>query len=149
QRRLESFFSLLARGREGQGRPAEALQAYLDFSAFAGGRGLVNTPGEQGRRLRPDLWGCDRVGALMARATPPQRGQLEDAVSARWHRVRARDAGELRRFVAEFGPETAAGREARFELTRRLLNGHCLEAELLLSRLLQEAADPPTQARAA
>lgn len=148
QRRLELYFSLLGRGREQQGRLLDALQAYLDYSALADRTDLVAAPGEVGRRLRPDLWVRDRLARLWAQAVPAQRQLLDEALAARWQRVRDGQLDDLRRFAAHFGPETAAGRAAHLELARRLAASTPLEAALLLLRLLREADDPPTRGRA-
>jgi outer membrane protein assembly factor BamB len=150
QRRRGNFLCLLAKGREHQGRLAEAFQAYLDFAAEAARRELVSVLDEPTVKARPDVWAQGRIAAMVAQATPEQRRPLEELVARQWQTVRdANDVEGLRRFVAVFGSLLTVGKEARLKLAERLAEEDAfLEAELNLLRLRRQE-EPAAAARAA
>lgn len=152
QRRQANFLCLLAKGREAQGRLADALGAYLAFGALPGAkdkdRELVGVIDEPVVRSRPDSWAQGHIDAMLARASPEQRRALEQEVTRQWESAKsAKDLGPLRRLVSLFGPAWAAAAEARLELAERLGPDNFLEAELQLLDTLRQA-DRALRARA-
>jgi outer membrane protein assembly factor BamB/tetratricopeptide (TPR) repeat protein len=149
-RRRATYLALLGRGREQQGKVAEALQAYADFAATAAGNELVSVPDEPAVKAPADVWAHGRIRALLARATPEQRQVLTDVVAKQWQAVRqAGDTAGLRTFVRLFGSAGTSGREARALLAERLTNErHFAEAERELLLLRQQTDDRTAAARA-
>jgi outer membrane protein assembly factor BamB len=132
QRRQALLRRLLAEGWDRQRRPAEALQAYLDYSALAGS-GLVGDRGDAALELRPDLWVRRQLVELFRRAAPEQRRALEAEIVGRWQALQARGSGDLRRLVTLLAPDTRLGREFRLELAERLAReGDVTQAALYL-----------------
>jgi hypothetical protein len=149
-RRQSGYLYLLAEGRVKQGRLMEAFQAYLDFGALAGNNELVSVINEPAVKARPDVWARGRIAALVAKASPQQREQLESEIAKRWKAVQdSKDLESLRRFVAAFGSVFAVGREARLRLAERLIEENSpLEAEGHLLQLRQQDQDPQIAGRA-
>jgi hypothetical protein len=153
RRRQRSYFLLVARLRESQGRLMEALQAYLDFSRVAPSEELLPLPGDSAVKARSNVWVRGRIAELLKKATPEQRKPLE-AEMARWLKeVEGRnDEQSLCNFLELAGPETAAGREGRLLLAERLLGRppltHFLEAELHLLQVRDQGEDRVHAARA-
>jgi outer membrane protein assembly factor BamB len=155
-RRDANFLSLLGRGREQQGRLLEAFEAYERFGTLNGNKELVSDVVEPNTRSRPDVWSRGRIQAMLSKATPQQRKELDDEIARRWQKLRdAKDLDELRQFVAVFGSQFGAGKEARLHLVERLLEGGApemlTEAEknlLELSSATQRREDPAHAARA-
>jgi outer membrane protein assembly factor BamB/tetratricopeptide (TPR) repeat protein len=149
RRRQANFLCLLAKGREKQGRLADAFHAYLDFGSLSGNHELVNVIDEPSVRVRPDVWAQGRIAAMVAKASPDQRKPLEREISEQWEKVRSgKDLEALRRFVQLFGSLFTVGKEARLHLAERLMEKEAfLEAELQLCQL-QTQDDPQLAARA-
>jgi outer membrane protein assembly factor BamB len=156
RRRQAQYHALLARGREGQGRYADALRAYRDLLDGAWPGDLLPPPEEPAVHVRPDLWVQARVAALAARLAPEQQQTLQKLIDTEWQAVRTgRNAAALERFVTLYGgitgPLGAPGREARFLLADRLIEDpetcRALEADFHLFSLQQDAT-PETAARA-
>jgi outer membrane protein assembly factor BamB len=155
-RRDANYLSLLGRGREQQGRLLEAFEAYERFGTLNGNKELVSDVVEPNTRSRPDVWSRGRIQAMLAKATPQQRKELDDEIARRWRKLRdAKDLDELRQFVAVFGSQFGTGKEARLQLVERLLSGASpellTEAEknlLELSSATQRREDPAHAARA-
>jgi tetratricopeptide (TPR) repeat protein len=84
QRRQRMELALLiARLREKQGRPIEALNAYLDLATERPSDELVPLPGERTLKVRRDVWLRGRIEELLKKATPEQRKQLEEEMARR------------------------------------------------------------------
>jgi outer membrane protein assembly factor BamB len=149
QQRQARYLALLARGRERQGRLADALQAYREFGALARDGQLLPLPGEKGVKARPDVWAQGCIAALLDRATPSERKSLEETIRREWRTAQGKDVEKLRRFVTVFGPRFREGQEARLRLAQVLGDEHApqtfTEAELLLLEVLQQddAASAP------
>jgi len=150
RRRQAGYLSLLAKGREEQGRLLDAFQAYLEFAGLAESSELVSVINEPSVKARPDVWAQGRIAALVAKATPEQRRPLDAEIARRWQEVQAsKDPKALPHFVAEFGSLFAEGREARLQLADRLINqGTFIEAELQLLQLRRLSDEPKVAARA-
>ncbi len=150
QQRQSGYLTLLARGREQQGRLTEAFRAYLEFDDVTGDKELVTVLGDPSVKAQPRVWAQGRIAALVARATPEQRKPLEAEIERRWRDVqKAKDIEPLRRFVGAFGSLFAVGREARFRLSERLIEENALlEAELHLLQLRGQADDRVMAGRA-
>src|SRR5208282_2996772 len=94
-----------------------------------------------------------RILAMVAKATPDQRKPLEELIARKWSEVKASgDMRDYRQFVTMFGSLFRVGREARLELSERLLEGDSptalLEAEQHLQLLRDQQDDPEIAARA-
>ena len=153
-RRKGLYLSLVARGREKQGRVADAFRAYRAFAALGDSRQLVSIPDEPNGTTRPDVWARGRIEAMVRAATDPAaRRALAELVAKEWEAVRAaNDLGRLKEFVAAFGPSFPEGRTAQLQLADKLLGTNndddARAAQLLLLQLKATADDRPTQARA-
>jgi outer membrane protein assembly factor BamB/tetratricopeptide (TPR) repeat protein len=155
RRRQDRYLALLAAGREGQGRVADALRAYRELLDSARPGELLAAPEDPAVQVRPDLWVQARVAALASRLRPEQRQMLQAQIDREWLTARSGDSAALARFVALYGgiegPAGAPGREARFLLAEKRLEDpdrrQALQAELDLLAL-QRSADPAGAARA-
>ncbi|MGE3804500.1 MAG: PQQ-binding-like beta-propeller repeat protein [Gemmataceae bacterium] len=147
RQRQSTYLSLLARGREKQGRLLESFQAYLDFGQIAGSLELIALLDEPTVKVRPDVWVQGRIGHLLQKADLEQRTRLEKEIERRWQKAASTNStDELRRFVALFGnDEGVAGnlaRESRLQLAERLIDeGTFIEAELQLLHVHRQKAD--------
>ena len=156
RRRQAGFFALLARGREGQGRLTDALQAYRDLYNTTLGGELLALPEDPAVQVRPDLWVRTHVAEMLARARPEQRTALRAEIEREAKALPADDLAALTRFAALFGavpgPEGAAGREVRLRLAVRLAEGddrrQVIAGLLELHALEREAGARDTAARA-
>jgi outer membrane protein assembly factor BamB/tetratricopeptide (TPR) repeat protein len=150
KRRRVNFFVLVGKGREQQGRLLDALKAYLEIAALAGAGDLMPVAGEPGVKVRPDVWAHNRIADLLQKAPPEKRKELEEEITRRLKKAQARDdPDDLRAFVALFGPESAAGREARLTLAERLIaKQQYAEADRLLQEVRRRRDDPTAAARA-
>jgi outer membrane protein assembly factor BamB len=83
QRRRGIYYTVVAQGYEQIGKPVEALHAYLDFAAAAPANQLLPVPDDPGVRVAPDAWARGHILALLKRATPEQRKQLEEEIEKR------------------------------------------------------------------
>jgi outer membrane protein assembly factor BamB len=148
-RRQANFLCLLGKGREKQGRLADAFQAYLDFGALAGNGELVTVIDEPAVKARPDVWAQGRIAAMVAHATPEKRRPVEEEIARRWREVRdTSDTESLRKFVTLFGSLFTVGQEARLRLAERLMEENVfLEAEQQLLQARRQD-DPQLAARA-
>jgi outer membrane protein assembly factor BamB len=148
-RRLSNYLALLGRGREQQGKLAEALRAYLDFAAPGSRHDLIAAPDEPAVKVAAEVWTHGRIAAMTARATPEQRQAITDEIGRRWQAVREADDPGLRTFVRVFGSLGPRGLEARRLLAERLADdGIFLEAERQFLILREQRDDLPTAARA-
>jgi outer membrane protein assembly factor BamB len=164
RRREANYLLVLARGRESQGRVAEALAAYADLYARAGRvPGSWNgpevgwlpsagptAPGRGEAATRPESWVHGRVTALV---TGAQRAAAEQEAARRWRALApGADLEGLGRFVTLFGAAGPAGLEARLAYAERLAArpgpGSFLEAELYLLALERQREAPQVAARA-
>lgn len=170
QRREANYLLVLGRGREGQGRVAEALAAYAKLYARAD-----RVPGVwKGEELgwlpfgkpaapsivdrvvavsRAESWVHGRVTALLTSARPEDRAAVEKEVARQWREVPAgADLDEVGRFVTLFGSAGTVGLEARLAYAERLAAQHArgrfLEAELHLLALQRQREAPLVAARA-
>jgi outer membrane protein assembly factor BamB len=149
-RRKGLYLTLLARGRQQQGRTLDAAAAYLSYAGLGGGT-PVGVPGEAVTAVRPDVWAAGRLADLLAAAPDADRAAFAVRAAREWDEVKAgAGVARLRAFVASYGPHVASGKQATVELADRLLAGgnpaDRREALALLARL---SADPDRVARAA
>ncbi len=153
-RREGLYLSLVAKGRESQGRLVEAFDHYLAFAGLEDGRQLVPVHDEPGVLMRPDVWARGRIEAMVRRATDPAaRKPLEERVKKEWEGVRGGgDRAKLREFVDVFGPYFPVGAEAQLRLAEELLaspaEAESREAQTHLAQLRATADDPVVRARA-
>ncbi len=152
RRRLQNYYSLVARGREAQGRPANAFRAYLDLLTITEGGSLLPCPEDPALGLRSDVWAARELAGLWARSSHEGRAALRAAIE---EQSRALEGPSLARFAdltAEL-PDAAgaSGRglrvrfqEAEAETARR---SDLLPVLLRLTALEQQVRDPALAAR--
>ncbi|HYH68833.1 MAG TPA: hypothetical protein VD866_29340, partial [Urbifossiella sp.] len=150
RRRL--YLSLLAKGRESQGRLGEAFDKYLELAAL-GADQLQPDPDEPSVLRRADVAARGRIQAMIGRAAPDARKALEGRVTREWEAVRGgNDLARLKEFVGMFGPFFPAGSEAELLLADKLAATNddtaAREAQLHLHRVRTTAAEPKLRAKA-
>ncbi len=150
QRRRALYHLLVGLGCEAQGKLLEAFHAYLALAAAGAGEALLSAAEDPALQVRRDVWVRNRIEALLQRAMPAQRQQLETEIARQWQELQGvRDTDRLRGFVAIFGLTTEAGRAARFALVERLLQDQSYRAaDLHLQELRRPGQDRVTAARA-
>jgi len=150
------YLTLLARGREGQGRRAEALQTYRQVLETARGGGLLPLPEEPALRVQPELWVRRQVVGLLQRASAEQRQTLVQEIQREALRLQASGdvvaLGALAGLLAEVDgqpgtrlAEVAVWRAERLVETRQ--RGQMLAAELQLLGLEESIREPGQRAR--
>lgn len=150
--RRRQYLSLLAKGREGQGRLDEAFDNYLALAQL-GADQLQPDPDEPAVLRRADVAARGRIQAMIQRAGPDARKSLEGRVATEWAAVKGgNDLPRLREFVAVFGPYFPVGAEAELLLADRLTatndEDDARAAQLHLHRVRSTAAEPALRARA-
>jgi outer membrane protein assembly factor BamB len=153
RKRKANFLCLVAKGKEAQGNLVDAFERYQAFGALAGRGELLSVIDEPSVKAAPDVWSQGRIAAMVAKATPEQRGPLEQRITERWEKLqKSDDLEELRNFVAIFGSLFTVGREARLKLAERLMTDNdplsLIDAERHLSLLRHQKEDPELAARA-
>jgi outer membrane protein assembly factor BamB len=83
QRRRGIFVTIVGLGHEQAGELVEALRLYLDFAATAPATQLLPVAADPNVRVAPDAWARGHIVALLKRATPEQRKQLEEEIEKR------------------------------------------------------------------
>jgi outer membrane protein assembly factor BamB/tetratricopeptide (TPR) repeat protein len=164
-RREANSLLVLARGREGQGRVADALAAYAGLYGRAervrgtwGGPEVGWLPAAKPAATpsvrtaappRPELWVHGQVAALVNGAAGAQKAAIEKEVDRQWRAIPAgASVDDVGRFVRLFGTVGGAGPEARLAYAERLGRGQFLEAELHLLALQRQREAPQLAARA-
>jgi outer membrane protein assembly factor BamB/tetratricopeptide (TPR) repeat protein len=149
RRRLVTYFSLLARGREMQGKAVEAVRAYLELTDLGSPNELVASPFDPALKVTLPIMAAGRIKALLEKATPAQRKRIDEEIEKRGKEIRKEGKlGSLRSFVQVFG-SSAEGQEARLDLARRLVKSRDFaEAELHLLQVRRESDDPQRAGRA-
>jgi tetratricopeptide (TPR) repeat protein len=77
-RRRVRFFLLVARLRESQGRMTDALKAIIDLGDLGPSEEVITLPDDAAVKVRRDVWIRSLLTALLKRATPAQRKELEE-----------------------------------------------------------------------
>ena len=153
-RRRGLYLSLVARGRERQGKLPEAFDSYRAFASLGDNKQLVSIYDEPNGQTRPDVWARGRIDAMIRNAQDPAaRKSLDDRVQKEWDSLRtANDLVRLREFVKIFGPFFASGQEAQLLLADQLLQTNSdedtREAQTLLMQLYATCEDKTIAARA-
>jgi hypothetical protein len=80
QRRRGIYYTVVAHGMEQIGKPVEAMRTYLEFAAHAPHDVLLPAPDDPAVRVSPEAWARGHITALLKRATPEQRKQLEEEI---------------------------------------------------------------------
>src|SRR5207248_6660610 len=121
-RRKRLYLSLLAKGREDQGKLGEAFDHYLALAQLGADK-LQPDPDEPSVYRRADVTARGRIEGMIRRATDPAaRKSLEDRVIKEWEAVgAANDLKRLRDFVEVFGPYFPIGATAELKLADTLL----------------------------
>lgn len=122
-RRKTLYLTLIAKGREEQGRLLEAFDHYREFAALGAGKQLVSIYDEPNGQIRPDVWAQGRISAMIRNAESDElRKPLEQRVQKEWESVRqGNDLNQLREFCRVFGPYFDSGREGQLQLARKLM----------------------------
>lgn len=148
QRRATRLF-LTGRGREGQGRPAAAVQAYLDFLALPGEGELVPGTEDPSLHVRRDLWAAGRVRTLLEQAAPADRRALAEDVARRVNALEAAENLPALEALVRAAGTSLVGPDACLALALHLGGGNAfLEAERILLQLRDGAENTATAARA-
>ncbi len=153
-RRRTKYLCLLAEGKEGQHRLAEAFDLYMQLNAEAPPDLPLPLVDEPMVKAAPDVLAQGRIAAMVANASEEERRPLEARIAARWREIQARnDPAELRKFVAMFGSLFTVGQEARLQLAEQLMEddkdeNSLIDAERQLSLLRARSQDPELSARA-
>lgn len=150
------YLRLMAAGWQKEGEIAKAFDAYLDLARLksdlmkSGGAAEMDVEQvERYRSVRIDRWLQARIGELLAAANVDQREQMEKTIRQEYDAAMAGgETSALRRFVRQFGAHPWAD-QVRLKLAGNLAGaGDVLEAELMLTRL-EENADNKIAAAAA
>jgi len=150
-RRRGLYYSLVAEGRESQGRLVEAFQNFQAYAALGEKGRLLPVPGDPNTLARSDVWASGRIDAMLRNAkTDEARKPLEAQVNAEWAAVKSgNDLKRLGDFVKVFGPYFVTGREAQFLLAEKLMLTNNADdrvrAELFLLGLLGQTKSDPAQ----
>jgi outer membrane protein assembly factor BamB/tetratricopeptide (TPR) repeat protein len=153
-RRRGLYLSLLAKGREKQGKVLEAFKAYRAFAGLGDNKQLVSIFDEPSTEMRPDVWARGRIDSMIRNLKDPAlQKPLSELVTKEWDSVRdGNDLNALRDFVKVFGPYFTTGREAQLLLGERLLSTNneedLREAQTLLMQLWATTEDRNQAARA-
>src|SRR4029453_11474467 len=132
----------------------DAFDHYISLANMGEAKNLLEMPDEPNVRMRPDVWARGRIEAMIRRSNDAAaRKSLEDRVNKEWVEVKSgNDLKRLREFGAVFGPYFAAGAEAQFILSDKLLETNneadSREAQTHLAQLRAIAEDPAIRARA-
>ncbi len=155
RRRQASYFAVLARGREKQGRLSDAVRAYRDLYDATLGGDLLALPDDPAVQVRPDLWVRSHVAEMLARATPEQRAALRIEIEREAKALPADDVAALNalRRAVRCGAWSrgSRGREVRLKLAMRLADGEdrrLVLAGLLELQTLEQEGDREMAARA-
>jgi len=157
-RRKGLYFSLVAKGRESQGKLVDAFDNYRAFALLGEQKQLVPVPDDANTMARSDVWARGRIEAMIRNAKDAdQRKPLEDKIAKEWEGLKnANDLARLRDFVKVFGPFFSTGREAQLLLAEKLLQTgneeDIRDAQVLLFKLWTSGednqAERPVAARA-
>jgi outer membrane protein assembly factor BamB/tetratricopeptide (TPR) repeat protein len=144
--RRAKYLRLLAKGREGQKRFADALKAYRDFTQL--GDQLLTNPDDPAVRILPQAWAQGRVLAMLKAAGPEPRRELEAGFVRLWDEVRtSKNPEAIREFAGFFGPLCEQGREAQLATAEWWLDQKkAAEAILQFAMVAQDPAASPSQA---
>ena len=151
-RRQGLYLQLLAKGRESQGRLAEAFDYYRGFASLGSNKQLISIYDEPNGQTRPDVWAQGRIEMMIRNAKDPAvRKPLEDRVAKDWEAIRAKgDLTAIREFVQVFGYHFASGKEAQLALAQKLIESNTeeatREAQNVLLKLWSITADDRTTA---
>ncbi|MGL6075764.1 MAG: PQQ-binding-like beta-propeller repeat protein [Fimbriiglobus sp.] len=153
-RRRALYLTLVAKGREKQGRYIEAFELYRTFAKLGDNKQLVNIHDEPNGQTRPDVWARGRIESMMKNAKDDgARKQLQNRMQAEWAALKDQpDLAKLREFVKVFGPFFDVGEEAQLLLADRLLETKLdddqREAQTMLMQLWASASGDISAARA-
>jgi outer membrane protein assembly factor BamB/tetratricopeptide (TPR) repeat protein len=156
-RNLTRYYTLLAQGREQQGRLLDALQAYREmFDRTPAGENLtlLDDPSVE---VRADLWIQTQIAGIVQRSSPETIGPLREYLEREGKALAGSDdLDAVARFATLFGtipgPLGKPGREARLRLActtaETAVAREAVPLELALLALQQEADEPAFSARA-
>jgi len=122
-RRKGLYYSLVAKGREKQGKLVDAFDNYRAYASLGEQGRLLSVPEDPNTQAIPAVWASGRIEAMMRNAkNASARKPLEEKVEAEWQTVKnGNDLVQLENFVRTFGPYFASGREAQFLISERLM----------------------------
>ena len=129
-RRRAVMLLLVGRGYEAEQKWKEALDAYADLAGL-GGEPLLASPDDPARRAAPSVLGKAAIDGLLKKAPAEKRKELEEEIRRVLDKAKeSKGDGDLRSYIAAFGPDTDGGREARLVLAERLLMKRETQREL-------------------
>ncbi|HVS35009.1 MAG TPA: PQQ-binding-like beta-propeller repeat protein [Gemmataceae bacterium] len=112
---------LTGRGFEAEAKWKESLDAYAELAGL-GDQTVLAAPDDPALRSSPSLLAKAGVAALLKAAPAEKRKELEDEIRSVLDKAKESKGDDgLRSFIAAFGPEADAGREARLLLAERLM----------------------------
>jgi hypothetical protein len=85
---MAGYYLLVGRGRESQGKFAEAARAYLEFADLGDGD-LVPVPGDSALRVSPAVFVRGRLAALFKVAPADQRKKIEEEIERRFKKLKS------------------------------------------------------------
>jgi outer membrane protein assembly factor BamB len=146
QRQREAkYWRIVGQGREEQGNLVEAFLAYKEYGASP----LFKEDGipaleDPLHKVPASLWLRGRVTAMFGKATPAQRGALEQKIAEEWQAVKKKnDVEAIRQFAGMFDVPFAVGREARLALANAIIQDKSKESFLEAELSLQQLRVPP------
>jgi tetratricopeptide (TPR) repeat protein/outer membrane protein assembly factor BamB len=146
-RRKGLMYSLVAKGREAQGRLVDAFDNYRAYAELGEVGKLMPVPEDPNTLALSSVWASERIDAMMKNAKDATlRKPLEDKVAKEFAEIKeGNDLNRLRNFVKVFGPYFASGREAQYLFAEKLNStnddGNRREAQSLLLTLMGLAED--------
>ena len=146
-RRRGLMYSLIAKGREKQGRLLEAFDNYRSYAELGDTKKLMPVPEDTNTMALSSVWASERINAMMMAAKEPAiRAPVVARLTADLAAIKStNDLGKLRTFVKTFGSNFEQGREAQYLFAERLNStnddANRREAQDLLLALLSQAED--------
>jgi tetratricopeptide (TPR) repeat protein/outer membrane protein assembly factor BamB len=146
-RRRGLMYSLVAKGREGQGRLVDAFDNYRAYAELGEVGKLMPVPEDPNTMALSSVWASERIDAMMKNTKDAAlRKPLEDKVAKEFDEIKTgNDIARLRNFVKVFGPYFASGREAQYLFAEKLNSTNDdssrREAQSLLLSLIGLAED--------
>ncbi len=121
-RRRGLMYSLIAKGRESQGRLVDAFDSYRAYAELGEVGKLMPVPEDPNTLALSSVWASERIDAMMKNTKDATlRKPLEDKVAKEFDEIKVgNDLNRLRNFVKVFGPYFASGREAQYLFAEKL-----------------------------
>jgi outer membrane protein assembly factor BamB len=149
RRRQVLYYRLLGLGRQAQGKPLEALKAYIELLKLPGAEDqMVPSIEEPGLHVAVPTWIRSRLRELLDRADAETRKQLEAELERRFKEIRSDKEPQALRGLSELLGQSRLGDRTRLALAEQLLKE---EASAEVDQVLQglrRSSDATMSARA-